>query len=75
MTEKKPFAHIRSQNRIILAIAQGEPPADIKQLSSLLPQLSDLLNKCWSYSSSERPEVTYCLQAVNDELSKVDASR
>lgn len=58
----------------MLAIVQGEAPADVNQLS-LPPQLSSLLVKCWSYSSSQRPDATDCLRTVNDEVSKVDADR
>lgn len=69
MTDEVPFAEIQSEHQIILALVQGRSPCDRENLTLRLPQLQDLLAKCWSFQANQRPTAAECLGIVQDALS------
>lgn len=69
MTDEVPFAEIQAEPQLILALAKGRSPCDRENLALRLPQLQDLLAKCWSFQASQRPTAAECLGVVQDALS------
>lgn len=64
MTDKAPFADILPEPQLILAIAQGQIPCDTEILAMDLPQFKDLLARCWSIHTNQRPTAVACLDVV-----------
>ncbi|KAG9046905.1 hypothetical protein FS837_003450 [Tulasnella sp. UAMH 9824] len=69
MTDEAPFAEIQAEPQLILALVQGRSPCDRENLAVHLPQLQDVLAKCWSFQASQRPTAVECLGVVQDALS------
>ncbi|KAG9047452.1 hypothetical protein FS837_002215 [Tulasnella sp. UAMH 9824] len=68
MTDKAPFANILPEPQLILAIARGQSPCEIENLALDLPQFKDLLEKCWSINTNQRPTAVDCLNVVQHVL-------
>lgn len=64
MSDKAPFADILPEPQLILAIAQGQTPCDTENLATELPQFKDLLARCWSIHTNQRPTAMDCLDVV-----------
>lgn len=68
MTDKAPFAGILPEPQLILAVVQGRSPCDGEQPDLRPPQFKDLLAKCWTIQTDQRPTAADCLGVVQYAL-------
>ncbi|KAG8896849.1 kinase-regulated stress-responsive transcription factor skn7, partial [Tulasnella sp. 408] len=68
LTGTIPFAEIRSDPRLVLALSTGTSPYTAGNLSPCPQQLGYLLAKCWSHQPEERPTAVVCLDVVESTL-------
>lgn len=64
LTGMIPYADLKSEPTLILALMQGRFPADKELLVIPVPELRTLLTRCWNNEPDQRPSVGDCFNVV-----------
>lgn len=60
MTGSLPYNHARTDQKVILALAQKQPPAELADSEFQANKLKELLVKCWDTKPLARPPASEC---------------
>lgn len=65
MTDARPYRN-HTEISVVLAIAQGKPPADLQEIvgPDFLPIV---LERCWRLSSETRPTMVWCTEVLSHQ--------
>ncbi|KAG8923229.1 hypothetical protein FRC00_006479, partial [Tulasnella sp. 408] len=69
-----PYANLKSEPALILALMQEHPPAGNELLGIPVPEIRELLTRCWTYEPEKRPSVGDCYHVVEKTTLSTEAA-
>ncbi|KAG9017076.1 hypothetical protein FRB90_001855 [Tulasnella sp. 427] len=73
LTNQMAYADKTTETSIILALMNGEVPADVSTLPNSAQAVKDLLACCWTIQPEKRPLARQCLSVLDTELVGLDS--